>query len=161
MSPLRVASLATVLLLTACAEKAKEPVAARAARSQATPAASSEVLPAPAPAPAYAYNPVEKRDPFRAPLTKVDPPTPCEPSQPLCRYDLDELKLTGVVTGMANPIAVLESPKGKGYWAHAGTRVGRNGVVKQVLRDGIVVAQLTGEEVVLRLRPEPPIELDE
>jgi type IV pilus assembly protein PilP len=118
----------------------------------------------------YAYVPAGKRDPFRVDieLTPTPPPPPnCD--GPLCRYSLDELKLTGIISGMGNPVAVLESPRGKGYSVYRGSRVGRYGVVKQVLRDGVVVLQswpagngpTRQEEVVLRMRAEAPLVLDE
>ena len=118
----------------------------------------------------YAYVPAGKRDPFRVEveLTPTPPPsTNCD--EPLCRYSLDELKLTGIISGTGNPVAVLESPRGKGYSVYRGSRIGRNGVVKQVLRDAIVVLQswpagngpTRQEEVILRVRAEEPLVLDE
>ena len=67
-------------------------------------------------------------------------------------------------------MAVIESPKGKGYQVYRGSKLGRNGgVVKQVLRDAIVVAEVwrdgTGipreQETVLRVQPDLPLTLDE
>jgi type IV pilus assembly protein PilP len=71
---------------------------------------------------------------------------------------------------MTRPVAVLENPQGKGYPVSAGSPVGnRGGRVKQVLRDAVVVAelwpdgqgQLRASEVVLRMRPDAPLVLEE
>ena len=120
---------------------------------------------------AYSYNPVGKHDPFRPPLDTaccISPPIACE--GPLCGYSLDELKLSGVISGLSNPVAVIENPKGKAFHIHRGSKVGRNGgVVKQVLRDAIVVAEIARDsqglpheyETVLRVQPDLPVSLGE
>lgn len=168
------AALAFGVLLSGCSERMPEPSHLAAAPRLAAPA------PAPAPALAarhdpvssYTYIPAGKRDPFRVEFVLPSPSPLPSPScdEPLCRYNLEELKLTGIVSGMRNPVAVLESPRGKGYSVYRGTRVGKyGGVVKQVTRDAVVVVQswpdaqgrARQEEIVLRMRADEPLTPDE
>jgi Tfp pilus assembly protein PilP len=122
-----------------------------------------------APAPSYSYVPSNKRDPF-LPVSERAPAPVVACDAPLCRFSLDELKLAGIISGTSRPVAVLESPLGKGYPVYSGSRVGKHGgVVKQVLRDAIVVAEswptaegdLRSSEVVLRVSAEAPLALEE
>jgi len=168
------AALAFGVLLSGCSERMPEPSRLVAAPRPAAPA------PAPAPTLAarqdalsrYTYIPAGKRDPFRTELElPLPPPLPslsCD--EPLCRFNLEELKLTGIVSGMGNPVAVLESPRGKGYSVYRGSKVGKyGGVVKQVTRDTVVVVQswpdpqgrARQEEIVLRMRADEPLNLGE
>jgi type IV pilus assembly protein PilP len=170
-SPL--ALVAALSLLSGCSARAPEapPRVAPLASERAPVAAVEPSGPASVADYQYTYIPSLKRDPFR-PDGSGPVPACCEVQcdAPLCRYSLDELKLTGVVSGMARPVAMLESPTGKGYPVYAGTRVGkRGGVVKKVLRDSIVVAELWPDpmgqakpyEVVLRVPSDEPLVLDE
>jgi Tfp pilus assembly protein PilP len=169
MKPSLTAAVAAVVLLSGCSTRAPEaPLRVTPPGPAAPVAAVSGVSEAP-PAPAYAYVPFNKRDPFR-PVSERLPAPVVACDQPLCRYALDELKLAGIISGTSRPVAVLESPKGKGYPVYSGTRVGKHGgVVKRVLRDAIVVAeywptpdgQLRASEVVLRVSPEAPLALEE
>jgi type IV pilus assembly protein PilP len=168
------AALSFAVLLSGCSTRAPEPPP-RPAAAQLAEVPSGLEKKAPltelaVPEVAYTYNPVGKHDPFR--ITTGIPccaPTPvCE--GPLCGYSLEELKLTGVISGMANPVAVIESPQGKAFQIYRGSTLGRNGgVVKQVLRDSIVVAELSRDgqgqpyeqQTVLRIQPDPPVTLGE
>jgi Tfp pilus assembly protein PilP len=67
-------------------------------------------------------------------------------------------------------VAVIEGPQGKSYRVYRGTQVGRNGgVVKQVLRDAIVVAEIAQDgqgksrefETILRMKADLPVDLGE
>ncbi|HEY0096070.1 MAG TPA: pilus assembly protein PilP [Archangium sp.] len=166
------AALSLGVLLSGCAQRAPEP--------SPRPAVPRTVAAVQAPAPTvtavadavstYTYVPASKRDPFRAGFELPPaPPPPLNCDEPLCRYSLDELKLTGIVSGMGSPVAVLESPRGKGYSVYRGSKVGRYGVVKQVLRDAVVVVEswpdprgvARKEEIVLRMRADAPLELGE
>jgi type IV pilus assembly protein PilP len=173
-------ALSVGFLLSGCSTQAPEPVrspvASRPAATAPAPTAaeepaeelfSAEVL--------YTFNPVGKRDPFRNPLEGPFhacclTPMPVACDGPLCGYSLEELKLSGVVSGMANPVAVIEGPQGKSYRVYRGSKLGRNGgVVKRVLRDSIVVAEAVPDgqgkvlefETVLRVQRDLPVELGE
>ena len=162
------AALAFGVLFSGCSARAPEPVPAPApARSvAAAPAPAREPIAMPDPIATYSYNPIGNGIPS-ASSTSPSPPSHCpwgacdETLEPLCRYTLDELKLTGIVSGMGNPVAVLESPRGKGYSAYRGSRIGKHGgVVKRILRDAVVVVETWPDprghaheqETVLRMR---------
>jgi type IV pilus assembly protein PilP len=114
----------------------------------------------------YSYNPVGKRDPFRSPLEELartntqTPLTSCD--QPLCQWDLDQLKLVAVVSGDANPIAMVEDPLGRGHVVRRNARMGRQGGrVTQILRDSVTVTEYIPSEgkvianpVSLQLKPD-------
>jgi type IV pilus assembly protein PilP len=94
----------------------------------------------------YVYNPVGKRDPFRGAVMDTKPnreeqgdvPVGC--SEPLCMVDLDELRVVAVVSGDANPLAMVEDRTGVGHIVRRNTKMGRaGGKVTQVLRECIVV----------------------
>lgn len=101
----------------------------------------------------FVYSPVGKRDPFRSLLGRVA--TTQEPAEDplcgqLCSWDLEQLRLVAVVSGMASPLAMVQDPKGNGYNLRRGTSIGkRNGKVAEILRDRIVVTEFqrlgTGE----------------
>ena len=102
------------------------------------------------------------------PLCCMPPPIDCQ--GPLCGYSLEELKVSGIISGLSNPVAVIENPAGKAFHIHRGSKVGRNGgVVKQVLRDSVVVAEISRDsqglpheyETVLRVQPDLPVSLGE
>ena len=157
------------LSLAACedapppAPAAASPAAAKAAvPAKPAPVAVAEPTGAPY---VYTYNPVGKRDPFRSPVDEIGPITPSPVtscSEPLCAFDLDQLKLVAVVTGDANPIAMVEDPVGRGHIVRRNTRVGRQGgKVTQILRDSVTVTEVfsgNGEiiknPVTLQLKPD-------
>lgn len=93
----------------------------------------------------YAYNPVGKRDPFRSLIDEVRAPAAdsavCR--EPLCQWAIEQLTLVGVVTGDANPVAMVEDPQGRGYVVHRNTRMGKvGGKVSQIFRDTVTVVEL-------------------
>lgn len=97
----------------------------------------------------YVYNPVGKRDPFRTPIeeagtTKGEGGGSREKlcTDPLCQYDLDSLTLVAVVTGDANPVAMVEDAQHTGFIVRRNTRIGKQGgKVTQILRDCIQVTE--------------------
>jgi type IV pilus assembly protein PilP len=94
---------------------------------------------------AYSYNPLGKRDPFRSMVDDQRVPTQTENAckDPLCQWDLDQLVLVGVVSGEANPLAMVEDPMGRGYVIRRNTRIGKQGgKVSQILRDMVTVTEL-------------------
>jgi type IV pilus assembly protein PilP len=106
--------------------------------------AKPAVPPPAAPVYVYSYNPTGKRDPFRNTLAdgqvaRVET-GPCD--EPLCQYDLSQLNLVAVVTGDANPLAMVEDSTGHGFLVHRNTRMGRQGGrVTQILRDSVTVVE--------------------
>lgn len=134
----------SVLALAACGdepEAAPAPVAPRKRVEQAPPVEAVTQVD-------YVYNPVGKRDPFRGMFVDAqDPrrdPSGVEPtvgcSEPLCLVDLDELRVVAVVSGDANPLAMVEDRAGVGHIVRRNTKMGKaGGKVTQVLRECIVV----------------------
>lgn len=143
----RVSALGLALTLAACGDSqptsAPVPTPAKAAPKKnaepATPAIASNVT--------YMYNPVGKRDPFRGlymegpgPRVLTEGPEETVCSEPLCRFDLNELTVVAVVSGDANPLAMVEDKAGVGHLVRRNTKIGRQGgKVTQILRDCIVV----------------------
>jgi type IV pilus assembly protein PilP len=98
----------------------------------------------------YTYVPAGKRDPFRNPLEELEaagnraenPTTTC--NQPLCRWDLDQLKLVGVVSGMSNPLGMVEDPQGVGHMVRRNTFMGKKGGrVTAIKHDSVVVTEIS------------------
>jgi type IV pilus assembly protein PilP len=150
---------ALALVLAGCSEDAPPPppVAPTRARAAETPKDKAVEAPVVAlPTYVYNYNPVGKRDPFRSPIEDVKtdsvqpgPQVAC--NDPLCQWDIDQLKLVAVVTGDANPLAMVEDPVGRGHIVRRNTRMGRQGgKVTQILRDEVIVTEVitTPERVI-------------
>lgn len=139
--------IALGLVLAGCGEDAA-PVAAPPAATKKK-AAEPVVVAAAVDQVDYAYNPIGKRDPFKGlyddpgQTTKPgDLPEDSRPSctEPLCLVDTDELSVVAVVSGDANPLAMVEDRAGVGHIVRRNTRVGKQGgKVTQILRDCIVV----------------------
>jgi type IV pilus assembly protein PilP len=141
--------LALVAALAACG---KSTPPARPAAPPAPPAAAAATAPAAAPAapadpakpaePEWSYSSVGKRDPFRSFLTEIEKgqgslATRC--ATPLGRFELEQLKLVAVVTGLEDPVAMVEAPSGVGYAVRRGACVGKNGGVVAAVRSGELV----------------------
>lgn len=123
---------------TAKVAPAAEAAAPKTAATAATSAASALYV--------YSYNPVAKRDPFRSPLEDLmrvsndNIQSSC--ADPLCQWDLDQLKLVAVVTGDSNPLAMVEDPLGRGHVVRRNARMGKQGgKVTQILRDSVTVTE--------------------
>jgi type IV pilus assembly protein PilP len=170
----RLGLLAAALLL-ACGQPKKPPprtaapAPAPAAGSAAGAAAGAEA----ASAPEWAYSSVGKRDPFRSFIADLQASgqalvTRC--NTPLGRYELEQLRLVAVVTGLADPVAMLEAPNGVGYTVHRGACLGKNGGVVTAVRAGeVLVAEWAIKadgtrdktQTALRLPKQPSLNLEE
>jgi type IV pilus assembly protein PilP len=141
-------ALTTVVALSACGSKPKAPPAPPTAAS-APVAAAPAALAAPkpdekpaAPVDEWSYSSAGKRDPFRSYLAELDAPADGLVSRcatPLGRFDVEQLKLVAVVTGLEDPVAMVEVPTGIGYSLRRGACVGKNGGVISAVRTGEVV----------------------
>lgn len=150
---------ALALALAGCAEEAPPPPARAPARAQSSEPQKDKASETTVAAVTYSYNynPVGKRDPFRSPIEdlKVDTRQVDDPgkgcNEPLCQWDIDQLKLVAVVTGDANPMAMVEDPMGRGHIVRRNTKMGRQGgKVTQILRDEVIVTEVitTPERVI-------------
>jgi len=179
-------ALLALLALAACGgASAPPPAAAARPAPTATPAPATPAAAAPATAAApaakpaapaeqeWSYSSVGKRDPFRSFLSDLEASghalvTRC--NTPLGRFEVEQLKLVAVVTGLADPVAMLEAPNGVGYSIRRGACLGKNGGVVATIRSGEVVvsewairADGTRDktQTVLRLPKEPSLNLEE
>ncbi len=94
----------------------------------------------------YTYDPRGKRDPF---LPFERPPSSSVllgPLWPLQRFDLDQLKLVGIIWDVKSPKAMILDPSGKGYVVKVNERIGRNNGYIARIREGeiIIVESVTG-----------------
>jgi type IV pilus assembly protein PilP len=147
-----VAATLFVALAVACGSQPPAPPAAPP-KPAAPPAPVAAAAAAPKPSEAlppveakdtYVYSPIGKRDPFRNPLDDLVTSRAIESHCPLCRWAVDQLKLVAVVTGTANPLAMVEDPDGVGHMVRQGTQVGKNsGKVTTIRRDQVVIAEST------------------
>ncbi len=141
--------LLVTLALSACSESQPAPqaapaVAAAKPKPVAAPKPSAEATVKANQPYVYSYNPLGKRDPFRSPVedrkTTSSNSNGC--SDPLCEFDLDQLTLVAVVTGDANPLAMLQDPHGRGHIIRRKARVGKQGGrVTQILRGSVTVTE--------------------
>jgi Tfp pilus assembly protein PilP len=75
----------------------------------------------------YRYQP-GRRDPFNSPLEKLAPPEdPQACNTPACAVDVAEMHLTGIATGMRDPMAMVDDGRGNSFVLKVGTPVGRHG----------------------------------
>jgi len=168
-------SLLVLVALGAAACGESKPTAPKAAGPSAVkPAATAPAAPpAPAPDAEPAYSSVGKRDPFKSFLADLRSTTGAVVTRcntPLGRFELDQLRLVAVVTGLADPLAMVEAPNGVGYSVRKGACIGKNGGVVATIRTGEVVvtewamrADGTREktETALRLPKEQSLNLEE
>jgi type IV pilus assembly protein PilP len=175
MNARRVSLVVAVALVTACGSS--KPAAPRVT---AAPAAAAQPAPAPAAAdagkpetPEWAYTSVGKRDPFRSFLAEISTAgnsVRARCTTPLGRFELDQLKLVAVVTGLEDPVAMVEAPTGVGYAVRRGACIGKNGGAVAAVRSGELVvtewamrADGTRDrtQTVLRLPKEAALNLEE
>ena len=86
----------------------------------------------------FTFNPLEvKRDPFSPPEIKDS-----EQVDELRRYDLFEMKLVAIMTGLGAAKAMLVLPSGKTHIVQEGDRLGRNkGYVMKITAKELTVVE--------------------
>ena len=166
------ASLAALELLAACGEEKKAKAPAAAPRPVSAAAGKAEEKPQAAAA-EWSYTSAGKRDPFRSFLAEAAESSHAMAQRcptPLGRFELEQLRLVAVVTGLDDPVAMVEAPNGIGYSVRRGACVGRNGGVISAVRGGeVVVAEWATRsdgtrdktQTVLRLPKEASLNLEE
>jgi type IV pilus assembly protein PilP len=143
MTPRRAIVLAAAVALAACNAKKPPP---RAAPATSPPAAAASAAQAADPKKAepqdWSYSSVGKRDPFRsfaAELEKSSGALATRCATPLGKFELEQLKLVAIVTGLEDPVAMLEAPTGVGYSVRRGACIGKNGGTVASVRSGEIV----------------------
>ncbi len=145
VNPPRLALAALALAATfACGRPAKPPAAPPAPKAAvaAAPVVKEEPKPAPEPVREWSYTSVGKRDPFRSFLAEVENASQVVASRcksPVGKFEVDQLRLVAVVTGLDDPVAMVEAPNGIGYTLRRGDCLGRNGGTVSAVRTGEVV----------------------
>ncbi len=151
----KLAALGALSLLAAgCGDDAAAPAPdpAPVAKPAPKPAAPEQAPAVEEPVAEYAYSAVGKRDPFRSffedyALASEANAGVAERCGPLCRWDLEQLKLVAVVSGTTTPLAMVEDPEGRGYFVRRGSYIGkRSGKVTDIRRDLVVVTELIRQE---------------
>lgn len=97
---------------------------------------------------AYLYDPGDLRDPFE-PFTFAAPKKPTG-NTPLEQMAIEDLQLSAVLTGVAEPAAILQDINGQGYTVKRGMKVGLNGgEVIDIQKDRVLILEseidFTGE----------------
>lgn len=95
----------------------------------------------------YTYQPVGKRDPFRSYFDNTDSleiiPMVNEDCGLLCQFEVDQLRVVAVVSGVASPLAMIEDPDGRGHMVRRGNPIGkRSGKISEIRRDRVVITEL-------------------
>lgn len=90
-------------------------------------------------APPFIYRSEGLRDPFE-PFIVAITDKKGKKGCPLCQ-DLSELRLVGLVTGVASPLAVVETRDGLGYFVRRSSEIGANGGRVIDIRDGRVLVR--------------------
>jgi type IV pilus assembly protein PilP len=148
-TPLRFAALLGAVALGACNSAPPPPPpkpAAAAAPKPVEKALEPVKTDVSTPVQEYVYSPVGKRDPFRSLIEDLERAPGGDPSPncgPLCKWELEQLKLVAVISGVSNPLGMVEDPKGRGFVVRRGTFMGkRNGKVTQIRSGEIVVTEI-------------------
>lgn len=132
---------AFLLVIVGCGGGGKKPAkakpgAAKPVVSQAEEAPEA-VTPTVVEETRYRFRPEGKRDPF---VPFISPSDEIQPGKtPLERFDLYQLKLTGIIAGKE---AMALAPDGVVYYIKVGTPIGRHGgKVVRIKRDEVVVKE--------------------
>ncbi len=144
---LTLGALALMLGAGGCSDKKKRPhraLPAKKASAAANAVALNELDTDKQLAETYIYTPVGKRDPFRSLYKNMsgEKEKPGGPLGPLQKYEIDQLKLIAVITGLAQPKAMVTTPDGKGHVVKLGTRIGKNfGRVARIKNGEVIIAE--------------------
>jgi len=86
----------------------------------------------------YSFNPIGvKRDPFAPPVTAVK-----AGMNSLLRFDLNQISLVGILTGMGSPQAMVALPDKSTHIVQVGDQIGRRrGVIAKISTNEIVIRE--------------------
>ena len=89
----------------------------------------------------YDYDPKGKRDPFQPYYGDIDfsPGDRIGPMMYLQRFDLDQLKLIGVIWNVTRPRAMIQDPTGSVHTVQTNAKIGRNYGYIAAIREGEIV----------------------
>lgn len=136
---------AAMLTLSACGDEAAEGAPTPAAPENPAGATVQSKKPKRQTPPApFTYSPIGKRDPFRSYLAdiKASEAESGRPMQETELYELDQYRLTALVTGTSQPKAMVEDPEGVGHVVQVGSRIGKNGGrVTRISAKGVLIVE--------------------
>jgi type IV pilus assembly protein PilP len=140
--------------LVACGEKASQekpgaPVKPVPKKTEATKVITGEVegtaTNAEGPPPKYIYLAENRRDPFQPFLLimrPVDSEADLSAQTPLQQYETLQYKLSAIIVGYNQPMAMVIAPDGKSYVVRKGMKIGKNsGTVVQINKEGFIVEE--------------------
>ena len=148
-----------LVLIGGCAKEEVAPVTAAPAKKIVAPVQaemSTEKMPE------FVYNPAGKRDPFRTFIESVTEKKEraAAPVTPLQNYDLNTLRLVGIMMLPGKKVAIIEDPSGKGYHVKVGTHIGLNdGVVVEILKDEVIVEEKYLDETLQTRTRKVPVKI--
>ncbi len=92
----------------------------------------------------FIYDSSGKRDPFRPYSMVPEKDEDDENKTELEKYTIGQLKLTTVMYGMENPLAIVENSQGIGFTVSKGTKIGTaGGEVIEIQKDRILILEET------------------
>lgn len=142
-----------LLSLASCGEKEQvapaAPVKLKAKKTEAAKAVTGMVegmaTPAEVPPLKYIYVTESRRDPFQPFLLirrPVDAEADLSAQTPLQQYDTLQYKLSALIVGYGQPMAMVIAPNGKSYVVRKGMKIGKSGgMVMQINKEGILVEE--------------------
>ena len=90
----------------------------------------------------FRYDPTGKTDPFKSFIRRDLTDLPDGPTQPLEKFDISQLVVTGIIWGAKEPRALVTDPSGKGYIVSPGAAIGKNkGRVVRIDDNRVVVKE--------------------
>ncbi|GAB4292303.1 MAG: hypothetical protein Kow0090_06140 [Myxococcota bacterium] len=143
-------ALAVSAILIGCGQKAPPPPPPPPAQAQTVEEAKKEEkAETPEEKELYFYTPIGKRDPYRpfyVDLASSKPNRPETgqrgPATILEMFELQQMKLVAVITGLTTPRAMVEIPDGRGFIVKPRTPIGKHGGrVVAIRRDSIVIEE--------------------
>ncbi len=92
----------------------------------------------------FIYDPERRRDPFEDPtaISQTAENIVFVPKTPPERYDLNQLKLKGIIWDIKSPKALFQLPGGGGFYTLLrGDKIGKNGIIFEIREDEVVIIE--------------------
>jgi len=102
----------------------------------------------------YRYNPLGRPDPFKPFISPgaLKGMGAGFPLSPLQKFDINQLKLVGIIWGIKDSRAVFEDSAGKGYIVSRGTLIGRKGGKVDKIEEGKIIIKEKKVDYLGRIR---------